>query len=374
MKLGTQSNSTKRGVHGAGIEGAAEWHMTGFVVSKSLRLKSRRCKAIALPLRRRSIWNDLNRTQNWNASLISENYWDMQFPVECIAWRQLLKTTHRQGKKINGKESFCCFAEPDVAWLIQAFPGSLSLNIKAVSIDLKQVKCDTPWASIGEGVSHNELRRPVYLHLLHPFTALMCEYDMKYLWFWIMLVVLFSERLSVHSLGGICSKGCEEMEKNFLRIALLAMNLLYQLIWKVCCWLSVKRIVKVFKWSSRFSAWKWFGGISEAQISILHISMLHVHHVIRFCSVFQGMHHFTAMQWPDSTGAMQLSLTCFGVQQLFFSTFVQKFVQKIRVDDRRAHYSCDAGLWNSHGCVSMHLSREFKSFQFGTKTPIVRYH
>ena len=83
------------------------------------------------------------------------------------------------------------------------------------------------------------------------------------------------------------------------------------------------------------------------------------------------MLHFTAMQWPDSTGAMQLSLTCFeGATVVVFSTFVQKFVQKIRVDDRRAHYSCDAGLWNSNGCVSMHLSREFKSFQFGTKIPI----
>eukprot|EP00434_Breviolum_minutum_P000963 symbB.v1.2.000847.t1/scaffold37.1/size397765/19 len=58
----------------------------------------------------------------------------------------------QKGKKINGKESFCCFAEPDVAWLIQAIADSRSLNVKAVSIDLKQVKCDTPWASIGEGV------------------------------------------------------------------------------------------------------------------------------------------------------------------------------------------------------------------------------
>ncbi|CAK9055718.1 unnamed protein product [Durusdinium trenchii] len=40
----------------------------------------------------------------------------------------------QKGKPVNGKEVFCCFAEPDV-------------------------KCDVPWASIGEGVSHGELRR-----------------------------------------------------------------------------------------------------------------------------------------------------------------------------------------------------------------------
>lgn len=40
----------------------------------------------------------------------------------------------QKGKTVKGKEQFCCFAEPDV-------------------------KCDVPWASIGEGVSHNELMR-----------------------------------------------------------------------------------------------------------------------------------------------------------------------------------------------------------------------
>ena len=156
MKLGTQSNTE---VHGAGwldLYCPSRWG------SNQEDAKPLPCLSEGGPFE--MIW--VGQTQNWNASLISENYWDMQFPVECIAWRQLLKTTHRQGKKINGKESFCCFAEPDVAWLIQAIPDSRSLNVKAVSIDLKQVKCDTPWASIGEGVSHNELRRPVYLHLL----------------------------------------------------------------------------------------------------------------------------------------------------------------------------------------------------------------
>ena len=268
----------------------------------------------------------------------------------------------RQGKFLLLRRARCCLANPSNS------KDSRSLNVKAVSIDLKQVKCDTPWASIGEGVSHNELRRPVYLHLLLLRCVNMIRnvYDFKLCY----IVVLFSERLSVRSFGWHLFIGCGEMEKNFLRIALLAMNLLYQLIWKVCCWLSVKRIVKVFSSEVCDSVHgNDLGGISEA-----HISILHVHHVIRFWSVFQGTHHFTAMQWPDSTGAMQLSLTCFEGATVIFSTCAQKFVQKIRVDDRRAQYSCDAGLWNSNGCVSMHLSRECKSFQFGTKVPIVKDH
>lgn len=131
-----------------------------------------------------------------------------------------------------------------------------------------------------------------------------------------------------------------------------------------------KESSRFFKWSLWCLARKWSGGISEAQISILH-----VHHVIRFEVFSKACSTLQRCNGQIQPGQCSLVWLVLRVQQLlFFSTFVQKFVQKIRVDDRRAHYPCDAGLWNSNGCVSMHLSREFKSFQFGTKIPIVKDH
>ena len=77
------------------------------------RLKSGRCKTIALPLKR---WQTLPlriKLHCWTFLVCSQLSLPSQDSTDLP--RQL------QGKTVKGKEQFCCFAEPDAAW-----PGSLT--------------------------------------------------------------------------------------------------------------------------------------------------------------------------------------------------------------------------------------------------------
>ena len=108
LRVKAQKHST-RGRHGGCLD---------LYYSKSLRLRSRRCKAIALPLRRR-MWNHLNRS---NTELERFAYSRETLGYASSCWMHCLETAsedntlsgkenQRQGKFLLFCRARCCLAE-----------------------------------------------------------------------------------------------------------------------------------------------------------------------------------------------------------------------------------------------------------------------
>lgn len=55
--------------------------------------------------------------RHWLPLHIKLNFWYIMFSALSTLARQYRSRRHLQGKTVKGKEQFCCFAEPDAAWL-----------------------------------------------------------------------------------------------------------------------------------------------------------------------------------------------------------------------------------------------------------------